>query len=97
MEEKSISWRQAVQYGIRAKQVQWSPFKVEFELPPTTVVVPVDQHLAITEMRDWVFSTVGPQHALTALFNVPIRLIPDYISLSFEDFESAMLFKLTWY
>ena len=98
MEVKKISWRQAVQYGIQAKQAKWIPTRITFEIPANTVMVPFNESLAITEVRDWVFSSVGEFHILSAMFNAKIkRSIPDFLCLDFNNYEDAMLFKLTWY
>ena len=103
MHEIPITWRHALHYANQAKQLNWKPEKLGANQTTTCTLLLLKPAINIPDIRDWVYSVVGEEYDLSAIFKDGTHhtgasiLIPHLLRFKFYEMESAMLFKLTWF
>jgi hypothetical protein len=102
MNETRLTWQGAIQYVEEARRTNWTAEKLDVEYLPHATLLEVSPRMKVRDMRDWINQSVGQKYLLTGIFgsnqgkgklHIPI---PSLFRFSFQDMETAMLFKLTW-
>lgn len=98
MIEKSITWQGTLGYqSVMPRSLAVVAGDLLEHRTEVTSLIRMRHNLPILDIRNWIHQQLGAKYALTGLFEPPQVRFPCYLKFRFQDAESNMLFKLTWF